>query len=237
MTGAKFVVTIKDVGGSSTTTSATVNVAAPTGLAIQTLTPGSYTEGVTSATTTVATFTDANPGFSTANLAAVVTFGDGTSLTQTLANHGLVQNGNGSYSVLANHRYAEEGSSTMSVQVSDGTGDTTSTAAAVATTDAALRVLTLTRPSPTHNVSFTSTVLTFTDANVKPDGKDFTAVITWGDGSSSTETVANGGITGTTTFSVTGTHTYASAGNYNLSIQVTDVGGSTTSTSALVSVK
>jgi hypothetical protein len=236
LTGARFSVTIKDLGGSVTSTRATINVGAANDLTITQFAPGSYTEGVIGAPATVATFTDTNPGANPGNLAATVTFGDGTSVRQTLANHGLVQNADGSYSVLASHRYGEEGNYTFSVQITDGTGTSSSTAAAVSVADAALIVKALTPPSPTDNVAFTATVPTFTDANAKPDGNDYTAIINWGDGSTSIETVANGGIAGTTTFSVTGTHTYTNSGNFTLSIQVLDAGGDSTLASALITV-
>jgi hypothetical protein len=101
---------------------------------------------------------------------------------------------------------------------------------------APLTIKTFTPPTPTEHVSFTATLVTFTDGNARPDSKDYTATINWGDGSSSTQTVANGGITGTFPVSVVGTHTYATFGNFTLSVQVVDKGGTSTSTSAVISV-
>jgi hypothetical protein len=234
LTGATFSVTITDVGGSSTSTSATINVKQSTGLTINSLTPGSYTEGAEGSLMTVANFTDTNSGATT--FTATVTFGDGTSVNKTLANGGIVKNQDGSYSVQVNHRYGEEGNYTFSVKVTDNKGASTSTAASLSVADAPLTIKTFTPPSPTQGMSFTATLVTFTDGNPKPDTSDYTATINWGDGSSSTETVANGGITGTTTFSIKGTHTYNTFGNFTLSVPVVDGTGSSTSTSATIVV-
>jgi hypothetical protein len=236
LTGATFSVTITDVGGSSTSTSATINVKQSAGLTINSLTPGSYTEGVEGPMMAVANFSDSNAKATT--FTATVTFGDGTSVNKTLANGGIVKNPDGSYSVLLDHRYGEEGNYTFSVKVSDNVGNTTSSAASITVADAPLTIKTFTLPSPKEHVSFTSTVVTFTDANSRPDSKDYTATINWGDGTSSSETLANGGIkVGTgNVFSVVGTHTYSTFGNFTFSVQVVDKGGASTSTSAVINV-
>jgi hypothetical protein len=61
------------------------------------------------------------------------------------------------------------------------------------------------------------TVATFTDADPTATAADYTAVIDWGDGSSS-----SGAITGSSTFSVSGAHTYAEEGAYAISVTITD---------------
>jgi hypothetical protein len=65
---------------------------------------------------------------------------------------------------------------------------------------------------------------TFTDANPAGQATDFTAVVSWGDGTTSTGTVTGsaGG-----TFTVTGAHSYAEDGTYPITVTVTDTGGAT----------
>src|SRR4029077_10404811 len=76
--------------------------------------------------------------------------------------------------------------------------------------------------SAVEGSSFAGTVATFTDENPNAVTSDFTATITWGDGSTSTGTItANGG-----SFTVTGAHTYAEEGSFSTYITITDRGGS-----------
>jgi hypothetical protein len=234
--GITFAVRIVDHGGAATSSSATINVSgAKSGLVITQFTPPSPAEGQL-ASATLAVFTDTNVGVDPAHLTATETFGDGTSAVATLKNGGIVKNADGSYSVLLRHTYREESAGLMlKVSITDGKA-TAATSAVLRVADAPLSVHTLTPPAPVVGRQLTSTLLTFTDGNGRPDVRDFTAMVSWGDGSTSTLTSANGGIRGVTTFSVLGTHTYAQVGNYTLSIQVLDVGGSSTSTAAIAHV-
>ena len=74
-------------------------------------------------------------------------------------------------------------------------------------------------------MSFTGSVATFTDAN--PFGKvsDFSATVTWGDGTATPGVVSAGPSGG---FVVTGPHTYATVGTYPTTIAITDVDGAST---------
>ncbi|HVX13283.1 MAG TPA: hypothetical protein VHC22_19015 [Pirellulales bacterium] len=85
--------------------------------------------------------------------------------------------------------------------------------------------------SPAAGQSFTGVVSTFSDGTItNPAG--FSASVNWGDGTTTSGTVAfvseinQGNIFGQTvavyTFSVTGTHTYATAGNYPITVTITD---------------
>lgn len=66
----------------------------------------------------------------------------------------------------------------------------------------------------------TVATVTDTDPNANPAG--FAATIGWGDGSTSSGTVA---AAGPGTFTVSGTHTYSAAGTYTFGVQVTDPDG------------
>ena len=70
---------------------------------------------------------------------------------------------------------------------------------------------------------FNGQVASFTDGNPLATAADFTATISWGDGT----TASAGTVTGRNgSFTVTGTHTYATIGSYATTITVTDSGGS-----------
>jgi streptogramin lyase len=86
--------------------------------------------------------------------------------------------------------------------------------------------------SAVEGVSTTGVLMTFTDANPSAPVGDFTATITWGDGTTSTGTVAASG----SAWNVRGTHTYAEEGSFPLSVVVKDVGGSTVSGSLTAAV-
>jgi hypothetical protein len=238
--GLTFSVQLTDTGGASTATSASISVA-DAGLSITALTAPSATEGVSTGSFTIATFTDANTSPDINDYTATVNWGDGHTDTLTAANGGLIQNADGSFSVVGGHTYAEEGSSLpFSVQITDMGSASTSTSATISVADATLSVTQLTAPSPTEGVSTgTLTVAKFTDANPNPDITDLSATVNWGDGHSDTLTSASGGIVQNAdgSFSVVGTHTYAEEGSgLPFSVQISDKGGASTSTSATISV-
>lgn len=71
----------------------------------------------------------------------------------------------------------------------------------------------------TEGQSVTATVATFTDPDTKATAAEYSAMIDWGDASTSA-----GVITGAAgNFSVSGTHTYAEEGSYKVTVTVTDV--------------
>jgi len=61
-------------------------------------------------------------------------------------------------------------------------------------------------------------VAVFTDTNTAGVASDFTATIDWGDGTTTAGTVSGGG----GTFTVSGTHTYATSGTFNVVVTLTD---------------
>jgi hypothetical protein len=70
----------------------------------------------------------------------------------------------------------------------------------------------------TAGAPFSGTVATFTTPDRIDSAAAFTAVITWGDGSTSTGVVTGGN----GSFTVCGSHTYAAAGSYAVSVQITN---------------
>jgi hypothetical protein len=196
------------------------SVNAPTGL----------TEGQSTGTFTVATFTDANTTEPASNFTAVIGWGDGTSSTVTSANG--ISGGGGSFVVKSSHFYAEEFASAtvLSIQITDSSGTATSgTSPSFAVADAPLTLTAVNAPtSPVKGQSTgTFTVANFNDANVNAPLTDFTAVISWGDGTTSTVTSANGISGSGGSFVVQSSHTYTAAIGTptHLSVQILDVGG------------
>jgi hypothetical protein len=86
----------------------------------------------------------------------------------------------------------------------------------------------------TAGAAFTSVVGSFTDgAAGQAAASEFSAMISWGDGSLYAGTVTK---TGSGAFSVSGTHTYASAGTKSITATVTDEEGSTVTLHATATV-
>ncbi len=129
------------------------------------------------------------------------------------------------------HTFAEEGAYTVTVSVADNVGDSSQTTFQVVVADAPLTAGTLTPPTATEGAAITNAVLfNFTDADPHGTATDYTATVTWGDGSVETsaddpadvQVVArsDGG------FEVVGSHTYAEeAKGLTFSVSVADVGG------------
>jgi uncharacterized protein (TIGR03118 family) len=87
--------------------------------------------------------------------------------------------------------------------------------------------------SATAGTAFSGAVGSFADADPQGTVKDYTATITWGDGHSSAGTVS---ANQDGTFGVHGSHTYAAAGTYAVSVLVKDQGGSQVTLSATAKV-
>src|SRR5260370_413401 len=81
--------------------------------------------------------------------------------------------------------------------------------------------------SASEGKPFTGTVASFTDPDTNATAADYSATISWGDGSSSAGTITGG----TGTFSVAGAHTYATTGIFPITTTIHDVGGSTATSS------
>jgi hypothetical protein len=156
---------------------------------------------------------------------ATIDWGDGTPASST---HSDPNNGE----VTGTHTYAEAGIYHGQIDFLNSDGFRQSTPFDIKVVDAPLTAT----ASPVNAIagaSFTGPVATFTDAN--PSGKvsDFSATITWGDGTATPGAVSaspGGG------FIVTGPHTYAKPGSYPTTIAITDVHGASTSASGIATV-
>jgi hypothetical protein len=205
-------VTITDVDNASNNappTSATATVAdAPLTAAGANV---SGVEGV-SATATVATFTDADPGGKVSDYTATINWGDGHTSAGSVAASGKA------FNVTGTHTYVEEGTYKVTVTIKDAGGATTSTTSTAKVADAALHGF-----GSRHVLkgAFVGTVAGFIDANPNGTLSDFSAKINWGDGKTTAGRVSDG------PFKVHGNHRYRKPGVYHVTTKIKDVGGST----------
>lgn len=170
----------------------------------------------------VASFTDPAGTGAISNYTASVDWGDGTVTAGTVALAGTT------YTVTGTHKYAEEG--TYTVTTSIGHSGVTAVATSTATVTDPAVVVTGTPVAAVEGAPLTTTTATFTDpAGPEPIPGNYSATIDWGDGTSpSPGTVAIAG----STFTVTGTHTYAEEGDFTVTTTVDHEGVLSTATSA-----
>jgi hypothetical protein len=165
---------------------------------------------------TVATFTDPNTLAVAGDYTASINWGDTTSSA------GTVSGGSGSFTVKGSHTYTAGGPHTITVTIHDADGgqpdqtvtDSQTTPADQAITASGSNVF----PTEGANTGTVQTA-TFSDPDGASTAGEYTATITWGDGS--------GTFTGTVTgaagsFAVTGNHTYAEEGTYTVTTVITD---------------
>jgi hypothetical protein len=89
--------------------------------------------------------------------------------------------------------------------------------------------------SATEGAAFSGQVATFTDPDTSATPEEYAATIEWGDGTSTEGTVSGSG----GSFAVSGEHTYADEGSYEVKVAITDVdnpaiSASTTSTATVL---
>ncbi|HEY6539299.1 MAG TPA: choice-of-anchor Q domain-containing protein, partial [Ktedonobacteraceae bacterium] len=161
------------------------------------------------------------------SLTASITWGDGTRSTVT-----VTPAPDGSYSISASHTYAEEGQETISISVSDSNGHSASTTSQASVSDAPLTLKQFVAGQVKHLV--VGLGAHFTDADPAGQASDYTATITWGDGTTSKVTVYKNPLG--QGFVLAGLHSYAHKGTYSVTLTVTDQGGSQLTKTGTVSV-
>jgi N-acetylneuraminic acid mutarotase len=169
---------------------------------------------------TVATLADHATGHTAANFTATIDWGDGSTSPGTIADGANP----GTYSVSGQHTYAEGGSYTTSIEVVDTDGEDVTATGTATISDAPLTPISV-NITGSANVPFSGKVGSFTDANPNGVVGDFTAIIHWGDGSTSPGIVSSNGSGG---FDVSGSHTYSVASSYPLSVSIADTDGAGT---------
>ncbi|HVA46390.1 MAG TPA: FG-GAP-like repeat-containing protein [Pirellulales bacterium] len=169
----------------------------------------------------IATFTDSSPDHQAADYTAIIVWGDGQTSSGAISADASVP---GQFDVAAAHSYAEEGSFSMTVQVARaGAAATADSAANVS--DAPLDVSGV-QVSATEAAAFTGVVASFSDGNPFGTLDEYAATIDWGDGQTSAGAIA-AGPGNFNRYLVTGTNTYATAGEYLVTVTITDNGGAT----------
>ncbi|MGO9811845.1 MAG: beta strand repeat-containing protein, partial [Isosphaeraceae bacterium] len=246
-------INVVDDGGETVTLTGAVTAANPA----LTVTSHDFNavEGTDSGAVLLATIIDPNTSATVSDVSATLTtWGDGTpaapiTVPLSLVGHtapgvtpaGII------FEVRAGHNYHEEGAFTFSITVQTlGTGDAPFTVTGTANVaDASLSSSNGTEIAGTGitegNPTGTVVLGTFHDANPFATAADFTATVPiggWGDTNPAlapeTLTVtqvsppATPGTTADSVFEITGSHTYLETGTYAITINVADVGGSTT---------
>src|SRR5262249_44128188 len=173
-------------------------------------------EGVAIANTTdIASFTDDNLTDTASAFTALIDWGDATTTP------GTVTGSNGNFTVEGGHTYADEGFPLATVTITR-TADNTQIAPSATIPVADADNLTG-QSAPTisgnPNQALTNVVVaTFTDTFTGNTPSDFTSSIDWGDGTTSTGVISGTG----GSFTVTGSHTYATAGQFTITTFMND---------------
>lgn len=164
----------------------------------------------------------------TGSLSASIAWGDGSNSTVS-----VTPAPDGSYSVSANHMYTEEGSDTITITVTDNNGHTANATSSATVNDAALTLTHfLASPLAHHSGGLAAT---FTDADPNGQVSDYTATINWGDGTIATVKVIKNPLG--KGFALAGLHQYAQKGTYNITLTVTDNGGSQITKTVTLTIK
>jgi hypothetical protein len=162
----------------------------------------------------VASFTQAgSPAATASSYGATINWGDGSSSAGSITAEGT------GFTVSGAHTYLEEGSYQVTTTVTD-LAEPTNQATATGAATVADAPLSASGVSITTTDPLSATVANFTDADPNGTLGDYTASISWGDGTSSAGTVS-----GTGPFAVAGTHAYAALGPYTVTTHICDVGG------------
>jgi hypothetical protein len=165
--------------------------------------------------TPIATFNDGNSGDTAAGFSNVtIDWGDGATTP------GTVTGSNGSFTVTGGHTYADEGSEPVAVAVTrTADQDTTTVTGTVTVGERDSFAVTADNFSGNPGVAISNVqVATFTDTFAGQVAGDLLATINWGDGSSSAGTISGGA----GSFTVDGSHTYSTGGNYTFNVSVAD---------------
>jgi hypothetical protein len=196
--------------------------------------------GVTTGSQIVATFTDPGGPESSSAYTASINWGDGT-----LPSVGTItfNSDTGVYTVRGTHTYASVGPRTITVTISHTqNGVAAANEVVTSSTNVLLPPVTMTGGF-TFNAfegaaSAIQPVARFTDPSGPGPTNSYTATINWGDGSSSTGTISFNAAQ--SSFTVTGSHTYADTGSYVITTTISRSGAlnaSTTSTGQVSDVK
>jgi hypothetical protein len=204
-----FAVTIRDAANTTAKVTATGTAKPAPLVVVSTNTAIAPTEGATF-TTSLAVFKAADPAAATGDFTVTVDWGDGTAATAGT----VTAVGGGRFEVAGTHAYAAPKAYEVRVSVADPGGDTliakttTKPVTDAATTPLEVPPLATSVDTPLAGVR----VATFTDANPLAEAADYTATVTWGDGTTAAATVVSAGTDATgVRFAVLADHRYTTA--------------------------
>jgi uncharacterized repeat protein (TIGR01451 family) len=173
-------------------------------------------EGTAFSNQVVATFTDpAGVGQETlSDYSTMIDWGDGITSPGTVT----LDQASGTFSILGSHTYTEEGSFTVHVTISHDTAPSVSVTTTATVSDVSVTGIGGFSFTAVEAVqSTTQTVATFTDPAGAEALSDYSAAITWGDGSAASAGQISFDAT-SGVFTVSGTHQYAEEGSYSISV-------------------
>lgn len=172
----------------------------------------------TPVTVNLATFTDVAGGNDVVgNYVAVIDWGDGTPTSNGVITKNATTN---VYTVSGNHLYTNAGAYPVSVTITHGNSPSTPVLLTGVVTDQGqiLSPLGVTVSGVEGTTITSAAVATFRSSSNTSTAADFTATITWGDGTIATAGVISKGTTGI--FTVRGTHLYKNDGTYAIAVSV-----------------
>jgi hypothetical protein len=162
-------------------------------------------------TLTLASFKDANPNATTANFAATVNWGDGTSSAGTIGNSGSA------FAVGATHIYATDSAAQSGgvyqvvTVVADSDGNALTYTKTVGVADPTVTIVTSNLITDASGALTNAVLGTFTDPNLSNTPSAFSVSIKWTSGSASSGAISNSNGCS----SVLGSHSYGASGIYN----------------------
>jgi hypothetical protein len=185
----------------------------------------------------VATFADSDPDGNAKDFTAVINWGDGHPTDGRIR-----KNAQGGFDVTGTNTYAAGGTFPVSVDVADfgggpGVGGSQPTLSINDTATAAAAPLTArgTTLAPFAGVGFTGTVATFPGADPPGNLAQYSATISFGDGTPATAGTITAGTGGA--FIVSGSRRYVRGGTNAVTVTINDVGGALTTATTTAAVE
>jgi hypothetical protein len=189
--------------------------------------------GIALASAALGTFTSANPAAAASSFTAVIDWSDGNISTGTITQPGGVGT---PFHVTGSHTYTAAGTYAPLITISAAFGSTVTLNDSALVTDVPLTAGPAVSLAANTGIALASAALgTFTSANPAAPTSNFSAVIDWGDGTTSTGSITQPAGLGTP-FHVTGSHAYTGAGTYAPLITISAATGSTTTLNASATI-